>query len=800
MFRCPHRQTLAQRLARHLAAGAVVAAAAPLCSAREAEAGIVHAVVNWTVPNTLSGLYIDVEFRVTGELDLDVPGWDINPYGTNALIWFNAPGTGMMRFPGVTTGGPGCLAVGTTVNAAASFGSGTVTVGSAAGNWSLNHTNHFGFRFIASDGLVHYGWGKFELGSTVGGADRRISEIAWETIPNRAIVVGDTGAPPPGYDPCASTNPVALVGANALAMNQTAAADLTVPSCGFTIRKANYFKFIAPMPGTYTVSACGMTADTRMAVLNGCNAGASVVACNDDACGSASSLSFASPAGGIYYIVVGGANADLPNPISLSIDPPWSTCVDPQPAVLGAQPFACIPTAGSQLVSMGPKGFSRTFYNTAWFVFVPPVTSRYRFSTCGAAGNTQLAIATQCAVSPTSMLATIAADDDGCPCATGACSDQPWASLIDDTALTDKPLTQPLIAGTPYLVVVGGFSPSDQPTGTLVIEDSSGSYNPCSPVNPAAVEGANLLAMAQTSAADLDLGACGIAHRANYFKFIPTFSGSYTVSTCASGADTALAVLDGCASGSVIRACARDTCGVGESVSFAATAGAAYYIVIGSGTASTVLPALVPVSVATPPDPACENAPPLAFGAQPFTNAASTITRLVRASVDGDSALIQKAVFYSFTPAVTGAYRFSLCGGSGDSMMALGRACANLGVRFDSIAFNDESCGHMSVLDANNGGAAGTALGGFPLTEQLVAGQTYRLVVGSFNGGETVAGSLVVSGPPQGNPADLNHDGVVDSSDIAMLLNNWGGSGVGDIDQDGVVGAQDIAMLLGAWG
>jgi hypothetical protein len=41
---------------------------------------------------------------------------------------------------------------------------------------------------------------------------------------------------------------------------------------------------------------------------------------------------------------------------------------------------------------------------------------------------------------------------------------------------------------------------------------------------------------------------------------------------------------------------------------------------------------------------------------------------------------------------------------------------------------------------------------------------------------------------------------VVDSSDLAMLLNNWGGSGVGDIDQDGAVGAQDIAALLGAWG
>jgi len=79
-------------------------------------------------------------------------------------------------------------------------------------------------------------------------------------------------------------------------------------------------------------------------------------------------------------------------------------------------------------------------------------------------------------------------------------------------------------------------------------------------------------------------------------------------------------------------------------------------------------------------------------------------------------------------------------------------------------------------------------------------GGQYRVVIGSFNAGETVAGTLVVSGPPQGNPADLNQDGIVNASDIAILLGNWGGSGVGDIDHDGIVGAQDLAALLGAWG
>jgi hypothetical protein len=51
-----------------------------------------------------------------------------------------------------------------------------------------------------------------------------------------------------------------------------------------------------------------------------------------------------------------------------------------------------------------------------------------------------------------------------------------------------------------------------------------------------------------------------------------------------------------------------------------------------------------------------------------------------------------------------------------------------------------------------------------------------------------------------GNPADLDGDGVVSASDLAILLGNWGNSGIGDLDGNGVVDAGDLAALLGAWG
>lgn len=46
---------------------------------------------------------------------------------------------------------------------------------------------------------------------------------------------------------------------------------------------------------------------------------------------------------------------------------------------------------------------------------------------------------------------------------------------------------------------------------------------------------------------------------------------------------------------------------------------------------------------------------------------------------------------------------------------------------------------------------------------------------------------------------DLNGDGVVDGTDLAILLGAWGTSGPGDLNGDGVVDGADLAILLGAW-
>ena len=181
---------LSNRLAKHFAA-----AAAASVVAGAANAAIVHwANANLVIPATIDGMYINVETRTTGSAGSVVAGWDINPYSATSLTWFNATGTGMMRFPGATTGSAGSLAFATVVGATGSYGSGAVTVGAAAGNWQLNASNYFGFRFVGADGGTKYGWGRFVIGASISGADRTIAEIAYEDS-GASINVGTVPAP-----------------------------------------------------------------------------------------------------------------------------------------------------------------------------------------------------------------------------------------------------------------------------------------------------------------------------------------------------------------------------------------------------------------------------------------------------------------------------------------------------------------------------------------------------------------------------------------------------------------------------
>ncbi|MFG0256475.1 MAG: hypothetical protein ACF8GE_01070 [Phycisphaerales bacterium JB043] len=47
---------------------------------------------------------------------------------------------------------------------------------------------------------------------------------------------------------------------------------------------------------------------------------------------------------------------------------------------------------------------------------------------------------------------------------------------------------------------------------------------------------------------------------------------------------------------------------------------------------------------------------------------------------------------------------------------------------------------------------------------------------------------------------DLSCDGMIDGTDMGILLGNWGAPGITDLDKDGTTDGADLGILIGAWG
>ena len=208
---------LKSKLAGHLAACTAAAIATSAAVTPEAKAAVVYykpnAGAGWIIPATIDGLYINVETQVTGSSGSSVPGWDINPYNNsnaNALQWFNSTGGGQLRYPGITTGTAGNLPLGTTVSSTGSYNTSInpVVFGASPGNWQLNASNYFGFKFVAADTQTHYGWGRMDVGAAA--TTRTIMEIGYESTAGTSILVGAGSAPPPSVP-----GPLPLFGATA---------------------------------------------------------------------------------------------------------------------------------------------------------------------------------------------------------------------------------------------------------------------------------------------------------------------------------------------------------------------------------------------------------------------------------------------------------------------------------------------------------------------------------------------------------------------------------------------------------
>lgn len=158
------------RLEKHLATAAV---AAGLAGA--ANAAIITWNINAAVPASLDGLYIKIDTQqFTSLAGTNLPGWDINPYGSTSLNFFasaTAPNPATTYVRTQASGGPSSLAAGTVIGASSVFANSTTAVISSTGvpanGWALNSVNYFGFRFHNNTtNAINYGYGAMQVGAT----------------------------------------------------------------------------------------------------------------------------------------------------------------------------------------------------------------------------------------------------------------------------------------------------------------------------------------------------------------------------------------------------------------------------------------------------------------------------------------------------------------------------------------------------------------------------------------------------------------------------------------------------------
>jgi len=190
-----------------------------------------------------------------------------------------------------------------------------------------------------------------------------------------------------------------------------------------------------------------------------------------------------------------------------------------------------------------------------------------------------------------------------------------------------------------------------------------------------------------------------------------------------------------------------------------------------------------------PPGPTnsvCINPFVVSTGATPFTNIDATTTGPDEAAMCGPFGLttIEADVWFGHIVTCTGELTVSVC----DSDFP-----ATLGI-YPFPCPNEPG----TIIACN----AGACPGGAEITLSVIQGDVYRFRVGGLDGAQGEGTLVVTCTPLESCLGDVNNDGVVNVSDLLILLSEWGTCDdcISDLNEDGQVNVSDLLLLLGQWG
>jgi len=345
-----------------------------------------------------------------------------------------------------------------------------------------------------------------------------------------------------------------------------------------------WYRYTATVTGDVTVSLCGSSYDTKLAVYEGVNcppSSSNLIECNDDFCGWQSEITFAATAGRQYLIEVGGFGSSKgQGVISISSEgyppspPPWEPGEPTNNNCYNATAVGNVtnlPFDTTHATPDGP-GYYNTFDNI-WYRYTAPYTCDVTVDLCSSSFDTVIIVYDGWDCTPT-FTDIIARDDDSC-------------GLY---GLRSK-VTFAAIAGHHYLIEIGGATGSDWGPGVMTISCEGGpppwSNDNC--YNARSISNVTDLPFNTTGATFDGPGHC-MSSPNIWYRYTATGTGDVTVSLCGSSYDTKLAVYNrvNCPpSQSDLIECNDDFCGWQSEITFAATAGRQYLIEVGGFGSST---------------------------------------------------------------------------------------------------------------------------------------------------------------------------------------------------------------------
>jgi hypothetical protein len=511
--------------------------------------------------------------------------------------------------------------------------------------------------------------------------------------------------------------------------------DATFDGPGLCMTSPNiWFLYTPSCSGVATVSLCGSSYDTKLAVYEGSDCDLKeedLIKCNDDYCDRQSRLSFGAVAGQQYLIEVGGYHDETGVGVLTIICEP-ATCPPTNDDCWNAITIGEVSEKvfDTRCATFDGPGLCMTSPNI-WYLYTPSCTGTATISLCGTNFDTMLA----------------AYDWDGCPVA-----ERDFIDCNDDYCYYASQLKIDVIAGADYLIEIGGYDEDDTGQGVLTItcEATSGpelENDDCSKAKP--VGDVTDLAF-DTTNATFDGPGVYLTSPNIWYCYTASCTGTATVSLCGSSYDTKLAVYDGCqcypTSARLIGA-NDDYCGRSSQINLDVTAGSQYLIEVG-GYRQNVGQGVLSISCEGIPGPQVPNDDcSKATVVGDVTNLAFDTTE---ATFDGPGACMTSPnIWYCYTATCTGTATISLCGSSYDTKLGIYEGCQCNATSSRLIECNDDYCGRSSQI-----------------TLDVTAGSQYLIEVGGYRQ-QTGQGVLSISCEGQAL-AELDFGDAPDST------NNYG--------------------------